>query len=137
MKQHLPYRVNYISAFLVLSLLLGGQALACLSPSMQEMREGRSMACCAEHCRFETNDREAKNACEQSRQALTQHESLSNSSVAPGLATIKPLPDSAPLLQEKFSPFNWTHPTLQIKRHELSREFPSIKIYTFVRSFLI
>ncbi len=95
------------------------------------------MACCAEHCRFETNNQAAQKACEQSRQALTQHEALSGPSTTPVLETVKSLPDSGLLLPVDLAFRNPVHSTLQIKEHDLSKKFVSVEIYTLFRSLLI
>ena len=137
MKNPFQSRAIHLPALLIASLLLSGQALACLSPSMMEMRESRSMACCAEHCRFETTEQAAQKACEQSRQGLTQHEVLSSPSASPLLETVKSLPDSGLFLPVDFTACNLIHSTLQIKKHDHSKRFISVNIYTFVRSFLI
>ena len=137
MRNRLSSKAIYFSVFLIVSLLLSGQALACLSPSMLEMREDRSMACCAEHCRFETSDQAAQKACEQSRQAGSQDEPLLNQP-NPYVSTMgKSLLDSGPLLPMDLATRNQIHSTLQIKEHDLSKRFISVEIYTLNRSFLI
>ena len=95
------------------------------------------MACCAEHCRMETTPEAAKQACDQSRQAVSQDEPLLNQP-NPYVSTMgNPLLDSGSSLPVGLAIRNEIHPTLQIKKHNLSKKFVSVEIYTLFRSFLI
>lgn len=95
------------------------------------------MACCAEHCRFETNDQAAQKACDQSRQALSQPEILSGPTTAPVLAMVKSLPDSGPLLPVDLATRHLIHPTPQIKEHDPPKRFISVKTFILIHSLLI
>ena len=137
MRNRFPAKVIYLSALLIASLLLSGQALACIFPSIQEMREDRSVACCAERCRFGMNDQAAQKACDQSRQAPSQHEVLLSSSVAPALEMVKLLPDPGSVLPIDLAFHDPVHSTQHVNEPGLSKRFVSVKIYTLIHSLLI
>jgi hypothetical protein len=85
------YRMMSLLAPLVLVFLCGGQAFACLSPSLMDMRDGRSMACCKQHCRVETTPQAAQRACAQSHAAISHHQAIAGPSMA--FMTLKDLPN--------------------------------------------
>ena len=95
------------------------------------------MACCAEHCRMETTPETAKQACDQSRQAVSQDEPLLNQPNPYVSKMDKSFLDSGSSLSVELAIRDETHPTLRIKTHNLSKKFVSVEIYTLFRSFLI
>jgi hypothetical protein len=137
MNKVLRFRLMSALASFGLVFLLTAQAFPCLLPSPVEMSQGRAMACCADHCRMETTPEAAQKACEQSRQAFLQHEVYSNASLASPHEMVKLLPDSGTPRHEELKVPNSIRPPAQVKRHVLSKKFTSVKIYTFVHSFLI
>jgi hypothetical protein len=85
------YRMMSLLAPLVLVFLFGGQAFACLSPSLMDMREGRSMSCCEQHCRVETTPQAAQQACAQSHAAISHHQAIAGPSIV--FMTLKDIPN--------------------------------------------
>ena len=141
MIRFLLYRTILVSTSLALSLLLGGQALACISPSMQEMREGRAMACCTEYCRMEVSPQAAHMACQQSQTAFSSKDTVSSSKLLSHLTTAQLFSDLDPL-QMLYGPLldptqDPNHPNHQFIKNTFAQKYPSIKIYTLNQSFLI
>ena len=136
-KNRLPYRAIHLSVFLVASLLLGGQAFACLSPSMIEMREGRAMACCAEHCRVETTHQAAQQACQQSDQVLTQHEAISSQAPALALDSANMPPNSVLSFQTVQDDDDHAEPKQPARRDHPPQHPRTVAIYTLIHAYLI
>ena len=139
MKLSQKCKAMHIGIILALVLLLSNQSLACFLPSPVEMGEDGAMACCAEHCRFETSDQAAQKACEQSRQAPRQHEVLSGLSAAPVLEMVKLLPYPGSVLPIDFAfhdPIH-SHSPQHVNELGFSKRFLSVEIYTLIHSLLI
>jgi len=132
------YKVICLIAFLTTSFAMGGQALACIFPSLTEMSNGRFMACCTEHCQMEAIPRDAQKACDQSRTAVTSVEALSSSSNTFLSWMLAKLPldwgGTLFLHRDLFEP-----PVHRFHVHEgfHSNQNRSVEIYIFVQSFLI
>ncbi len=118
--------------------MLTGKAIACLSPSIMEMSQGKAMDCCMERCRMETTHEEAQKACEQSRHALSPKETLSSHHDTCDNSLVTILSDISPLLLFS-SPL--LEPIDRIKQLQteviLLRHYPSVQIYTSIQTFLI
>ena len=69
---------KHLPGFLIAGLLLGGQALACLAPSLPEIDPNQAMACCQSSCRFDPTSADPRTACQQSRAASLQESALSS-----------------------------------------------------------
>lgn len=137
MKKLLEYRLLFLPSFLTLLLLLGSQALACMVPSMQAMAEGRSMACCSQHCRVETTPQAAQQACEQSRTAISQHQSIAGPSVSLVKIALKDLPNASLCSIHELPASHLISGLFSTKEYSPVPPYRTVKLYLFTRSLLI
>ncbi len=137
MKKLLEYRLLFLPSFLTLLLLLGSQALACMVPSMQAMAEGRSMACCAEYCQMKTTPQAAQQACEQSRTAISQHQSIAGPSVSLVKIALKDLPNAGLCAIHELPVSRLIPGLFSTKEYSLAPPYRTVELYLFTRSLLI
>lgn len=130
-------RLTYLLAFFTLTFLLGGQAFACLLPSPTEMRDGRSMACCADYCRMETTPQAAQQACEQSRTAISQHQVVAGPSTAVVKIFVTHLPDLGLGPPSDLPSGKLSQGLSTATGHSLPEPFHSVKLYLLIRTLLI
>lgn len=137
MKLILKRKTIYVVMCLAIVLLLGNQALACIFPSMQEMQDGRSMACCADYCRMETTPQAAQQACEQSRTAISQHQVVAGPSTAVVKISVTHLPDLGLGPPSDLPSGKLSQGLSTATGHGLPEPFHSVKLYLLIRTLLI
>ncbi|MBI5197200.1 MAG: hypothetical protein HZA19_01180 [Nitrospirae bacterium] len=138
--QILQIRFTRLLAVLWVTVLLGGQALACFSPLMEEMDGAASMPCCTADCVKETGPEELQEAChpgheavhwnciftESSLQIISRTAAGSDYSNYPGLSP----PTDLVELPVCFK-------AVQAKEFSLPKPDLPVKLYLFTKTLLI
>ncbi len=141
MRKSLTSQLAHVVIFLALLFGITSKAIPCSMPSMMEMREGRSMACCTEYCRMEVTPQAAHMACKQSQTAFSSKDTVSSSKLLSNLTTTQFFSD-LDQLQMLYGPFldptqDPNHLNCQFIKNPFAQKVRSIKIYTLIQSFLI
>ena len=119
---------------LALTVLLSGQAFACLFPSPAEMRQGPPMACCSQKCQMDTTPQAAQRVCAQSVAAINQEAAVSSASSVK--MALKDLPSvDVCVAHEILVTFPIT--TFQSREDHPASAHSAIPIYLLTRSLLI
>ncbi|HEX9756611.1 MAG TPA: hypothetical protein VGB26_02270 [Nitrospiria bacterium] len=130
-------RVVAFLAFITFVFLSSQPTLACLLPSHSKMSEGKSMACCEEHCRMDTTPQVAKQNCNQSLIAFSTHPVLTGS-ISYGINYYVDDPsDLGHIL--KNEPFPEENPLRVFSSREIDspKYNRPVKLYIVTRSLLI